>query len=126
VSELHCFENLERKRCRSPRNVSGDDDRGPELTDGARKSEDNSSNDATRSQWKRNGKKDASVARAQRSRDLFQPLIDGLKSDTGRTYQERKRHDGSRSNDRAPGENDVNPQMLVQKMTHCAAATEKF
>ena len=113
MSELHRFENLQRKRRRSSRNVSRDHDRGPKLSNRPRKSEHDSSNDAARSEWKRDGKKDASVARAQRSRDLFKTLIDCLESDIAERTRKRKRHDGSRSNNRAPGEDDVDPKMLV-------------
>ena len=123
MSELHRFENLQRKRRRSSRNISRDHDRGSKLANRSRKGQDYSSNDAARSEWERDGKKDASVARAQRSRDLFKTLIDGLESDTRGTHQERKRHDSSRSNNRAPGEDDVEPQMFVQKTTDSAAAT---
>jgi hypothetical protein len=123
MSELHRFENLQRKRRRSSRNVSRDHDRGSKLANRTRKSQDDSRYDTARSEWERDGKKDASVARAQRSGDLFKTLIDGLESDTRGTHQERKRHDSSRSNNRAPGEDDVEPQMLVQKTTDSAAAT---
>ena len=64
MPELHRFENLERKRGRSSRNVARDDDRGPKLANRARKGEDYSSNDAARSEWERDGKKNASVAGA--------------------------------------------------------------
>ena len=56
------------------------------------------------------------------SRDLFEALIDGLESDTRGTHQERKRHDSSRSDNRPPGEDDVEPQMLLQETTDSVAA----
>jgi hypothetical protein len=57
---------------------------------------------------------------------MFEALIDTLKSNPGGTHQERKRHDGSSSNNSAPCEDDVNPQTFVKKLAHSTASTEKF
>src|SRR5262249_46530300 len=108
------------------RNISRDDNRCPKFSDGARESEEDPGNNAARRERNRNRKKDARIAGSQRSRNMFKPLIHTLKSNPRRTHQERKRHDGSGSNNSAQGEDNIDPQVFVQKSTDSAATAEEF
>jgi len=123
---LHCFKYFQRKcRCSSG-DVSCHHDCGAEFADGTGKSEYDSGNDAARSERKSYRKEDASIASAECSRDLFKTLIDILKPNAGGTHQKRKRHNSSGDDNGAPGENNVDPQLLMQKLTERSATAEEF
>src|SRR5262245_40210611 len=126
MTELHGFEYLQRKRRRFSGNISRDQDSCSEFTDSTSKSEDHSRYNAARSQRKCDRKKNARVGGAKGPRDLFEALIDALKSNACGAHEKWKRHDGSGDDDRAPGEDDVNTEKIVQEMTKRAATSEKF
>jgi hypothetical protein len=53
VAKLYGGENFQRQRCCSSRNISRHEYRRSKFANGAGKRQDDSSNDATRSKWKR-------------------------------------------------------------------------
>ena len=57
--------------------------------------------------------KDPHVTGAECSRGSAQTLIDALKSNASRTDKQRKRHHRGGQDDRAPGEHNVNVEMLA-------------
>jgi len=83
------------------------------FANGTGKRQDDSRSNATRSKWKRDCEKDPHVTGAECSRDLLETLIDTLKSNASRTDEQRKGHYRGSEDDRAPGEYNVNVEMLA-------------
>ena len=81
---------------------------------------------SAKGEWKRDGEEDAGGVSAERAGDLFQSRVHLFEGHAGGADEQGKTHDGERDHHRFPGEDDFDPEPLIENAPEGAAFAEQL
>ena len=123
----HLQEGIDRRRngLRLAGNVGDESNRGAEFAQRLGKAQHHAGDDAGQRQRQGDGEKGADAVGAERGRGVFQPSIDRLERQPGRSHQQGKTHDAAGECRAGPAEGKHDPEIVLKETADGSFAAER-